>query len=375
MNSAKPMASGLYSKRRLIRTLSSVVTAIALLSWISTALASGTTLWYQPSNGGTAGGTLPDFMQLLDPERKQSWSGAQRETDVLLLRANTLRMLEASRPGFIASSLAPFLARTGMRLGLDSGVATFASCHKEGSSERRAKRELEIMRRVENAGIRISFMALQSTLSKVQSRVIECPNYSVTERIRDVVWYISTVRSGLAIHDGSLKFGLIDASVAKGGTWVQKNLGVPALEIAYERLFLALANEGLRLDFVLLDHPWEAIREFSGRGRSSLTEIRDFQLWLEQQGVAPGFMLTSTKSVTEREFQERVLEVLAGLKRVHAPSSHFVLASWKRIPATELPESPADPNKYPMTRVLKDIGIFLRGRDRNPAADPPKTPQ
>ena len=319
-------------------------------------------LWYEPSNGQEAGGNLPDFMQLFDPAEITRWPNAQRETNILLLRTNTLRNAITDTPSFITEKLAPFLSRTGLRLALDSGVATFASCQETRSNERRLERELDLMRRIENAGIRISHVALQSTLSKLRNRQTDCPGYTLAGRINDIAWYIETVRKGLGIQGGnSTQFGLIDASVAKGRAWVEKHLGVPRLEEAYDQLFKGLAAKGLRLDFALLDQPWEANRDFNSKGRSSLQEVADFQRWLESRNVAPGVFLTSTKSATEAEFRTRVIAMLEGLKRHGAPFRHFVLASWKTIPHSELPENPAEQGRYPMTKILNEVGLFIDG--------------
>jgi hypothetical protein len=356
-----------YCRRR--RTIRSFAAGLVFFSWLTAATAADYTLWYEPSNGKQAGGSLPDFMKLFDPENVSGWPNAQRNTSVLLLRINTLRNAERERPGFIASSLAPFLARTGMKFGIDTGIATFALCRASEQNAKAISHELNLLRRIENAGIKIAFIGLQSSLSKLRNERTECPQYSLADRIKDITWYISTVRSGLAIRDNSTQFGLMDASLAKGQKWVQKYLGVNRLEDAYEQLLAALASRSLRLDFVQLDHPWEAFHDFNPRSPTSLAEVAQFQAWLEKRGIASGVFLTSVRSSTEAEFREKVLQVVEGLKSVGAPGRQFVLASWSTMPTTELPENPTEPGRYPMTRILKEVGRSIQMK--TPPADMP----
>lgn len=343
--------------------------------WLTlTSASTGEVVWYQPSNGNQGGKALPDFLQLFDPAANK-WPSAQREASVLLLSFGSLRNAEQENPDFFRSTLSPFLARTGMKLAINSGLATFASCRELSENNQRLEHRLKVMRRMMDAGVKISFISLQSTLSKLYNRRTQCPGYSLERRIDDIIWYISSVREGLNVHDDSLQFGLIDASLTKGEAFVQTQLGVSRIEEAYSQLFAALEKRGLRISYVHLDYPWERFGEFNRKRKGSFGEIHNFQAWLEERQVASGLFLTSVRSATEKEFHDRVLQVLGGYVHGGAATRHVVLASWKKIPTTELPESPEDPNRYPMTRVLKDIGIFLRGRDRVPAVESPKTLQ
>jgi hypothetical protein len=336
----------------------------------ATAAGGDYSLWYAPSTGQMPGGNLPDYVQLFEPDERSGWSNAQSQTSVLMLRVLTLRNTEREYPGFIRSTLAPFFARSGLRLGLDTTLPNFASCPtRQKGADRKMADEIELMRRLENAGVRIAYVSMQSTLSK---ELPNCPEYSLQDRINDIGWYISQVRAQLGVNDDSLKFGLIDASVAKGQAFVQKTLGVPRIEDAVEKLLAELKSRGLRLHYLHLDHPWEALREFNPRARSSLTDIRDFQAWLEARGVKTGVVVTSTRSSSEMQFRDRVLEVLQGLREVGAPGRELMLTSWKLIPSTELPENPADPNRYPMTRVLNDASRFIGGTERTNSHVPSK---
>lgn len=339
------------------RVFWSALFAFSLLCWQYTQSHATTMLWYEPSNGQQPGGNLPDFLRLFDDKAAGGWTKAQRGTDVLLLRIGTLRNVLAARPDFLSASLAPFLSRTGMKFGIDTGLPNFGSCEAHNSNrDKRLKGEVALLRRIENAGIRIAYISLQSTLSKVH---VACPGYSLEARSQDIAWYITQVRSLLAIIDNSTRFGLIDASVAKGPAWVQKHLGVGNIEIAYQKMLEILAGQGVRLEYLHFDHPWEAFQEFNPKGHSSFTSVRNVQVWLERRGVTTGILLSSTRSSNEGEFCDRVLQVLREFTRIGAPGRHFVLAAWKQVPAMELPEDPVQPGTCPMTHVLNQAADYV----------------
>jgi hypothetical protein len=358
---ARPLS--LYFGGRAIRAiLRLAVAAFALiaLSHGAMAAASGVTLWYEPSNGGKAGGSLPDFLRLFDPATAGGWQQSQHEVSVLLLRDNTIENAEREHPGFIRSLLAPFLARTGMKLGIDSGVATFASCRQPRDNAHQLETAVDLLRRIEAGGIRISYLSLQSTLSKVRNAKTDCPTYSLDQRIADTVWFISGVKAGLGPTGDNIQFGLIDASVAKGPKWIRKELGVARIEDAYTALLAGLAKHGLRLSYVHLDHPWEAFRDFDSRGQSSLADVREAQNWFVQHGITTGVLVTSVQSTSEAEFDQHVIQVERGILANGVPGEQLVLAAWSHGPQTELPERPDDPHRFPMTRVLDDLAGGLR---------------
>jgi hypothetical protein len=244
-----------------------------------------------------------------------------------------------------------------MKLAIDSGIATFASCRPSQQDKGQISGEVALLRKLARAGIRLSYISMQSTLSKLSG---DCPTYSVAQRIQDIVWYMSEVEKAIGSDEPGLQFGLIDASVAKGGNWIEKHLGVHSIEDAYDQLFAALSRQGLRLSYVHLDHPWEAFHEFDRRGPSSFADVRRFQAWVESHGVANGMLLTSLDSADEAQFHDRVLQVEQRLLALGIPNEQLVLAAWSSQPKSELPESPSQPNRYPMTRVLADLGANLR---------------
>lgn len=320
-------------------------------------------LWYGPSNGEEGGSSLPDFTQLFDSLGMTQWANARSDTSVILLRTNTLKNTEDAAPGFVASMLGPFLSQTGLKLGLDAPSATFASLTTPDKAAKLLQNDINLMKDIIAAGGSIDHIMLQSTMSKPPLE----GTYTLEQRINDIVWYISGIKAGLGPAGDSIKFGLGDALVAKGGdAWSNQWLGTTT-QGAFTQLFDALAAEGLELDFVFLDHPWHTFIEFNPNGASSFAAVKNFQTWLEDQGIRSGLMLTGSAAKTELEFYTQTMQVLEGAYAAELPGQSYLVTSWNDVPHSELPGD----GPYSLTEVLEAAGDFLYSRvsvDENTAA-------
>ncbi len=319
---------------------------------------SGELVWYEPSNLGNAGGYSQDFGDLFTVGPNSPWSASKELTDVLMLRVSTLRAYENANPGFIASRLVPFFNANRVKLALDSTAATWLSCKSRTDQNSTLNDELVFIRSLIAAGLKIDFISLQSTLSKNPTEEMKC-EYPLNKRIRDIARYLKTIQSNIP-QLASTQFGLIDASLAKGDAWVARNLGVANVQKLYDQLFRSLKKNRLKLSYLHLDHPWDSISEFRKSEPSSFADIAALQEYLTKQKVKAGIILTSTYSNSDKQFNTRIQQVVRTFVRKGAVGRHFVLASWKAFPRSELPENPQEPASKPLTSILLEAASFLK---------------
>jgi hypothetical protein len=341
----------------MIRNLAFMSLKVLLLGCTLSTYAASDLVWYEPTNLGNAGGNAPDFGNLFTPGTDAQWAGSRRVTDVIMLRYSTLRNFESKSPGFINHTLVPFLRRNNLKLAIDSTVATWLSCRTETDQKSLLSSEVTFLKSLSAAGVRIAFISMQSTLSKnpVDNRCY----YPVQVRIKDIAIYIKTIRTFLP-QLATTEIGLIDASLAKGNTWVKKNLEVNNIEALFDRLLTALQGQGLKLSYIHLDQPWETISDFNPSAPSSFADIVRLQRYLKNKQLKAGLLLTTTNGSSDHLFHTRVQQVARSFVKSNAVGRHFILSSWSAYPRNELPEKPTNPSQIPLTKVLLDVGTYLK---------------
>lgn len=325
---------------------------------ISTAAyASNNLVWYEPTNLGVAGGYASDFNNLFATGTDGQWASSQKVTDVLMLRYTTLRNIEAKSPGFIKNRLVPFFQSSNLKLAIDSTAATWLSCRPINEQQYILNAEVAFLKSLSDSGVKISFISMQSTLSKNPNESMKC-KYPVNLRIKDIITYMTTVRTQLP-QLAATEIGLIDASLAKGNEWVIKNLGVKNIGDLFNRLLLEINKNKLKLAYVHLDQPWETIKDFDNSAPSTFNDIVKLQRHLKNRQIDTGILLTTSNSSSEKIFNNRVQQVARTFVKSRAAGRHFVLASWSDYPLSELPETAAKPSRFPFTKVLLQLGTYL----------------
>ena len=133
----------------------------------------------------------------------------------------------------------PKLHAWGIALAVNVTGATHAQC---ANYPGRLSAEAAAIQRLLDLGARISFLSLQSPLSKVSR---SCPAYGKETgydlRIADIVRYVATMTERFP----GIEIGLVDAMPAKG--WAYQDV--------YRRLQDALTAQGRELAFIHLDFP------------------------------------------------------------------------------------------------------------------------
>jgi hypothetical protein len=291
-------------------------------------------LWVQPPNHGRAGGLAPDFFEMFTT-RMDEWEEARRFVAVWVLRITSLVGEHvAVGDDFLRDAFLPRLEAWGIELAVNVTGATLAQC---GAHLSRLDVEGDAVQHLIDLGGNVSYLSLQSPLSKVRNR--ECPDYGREAgydlRVADVVRYMTTMHERFP----EVNIGLVDAMPAKG--WEYQEV--------YRDLVAALAAQGMELAFLHLDFPmesatpgWENVREAEKFIRGEL-------------GVPFGLLYVSkiggeTSNVAFRD------NVLDGYRTFHAAGGrpdHLELTSWYAYPATMLPED--DETTAPFMNLVRDF--------------------
>ena len=122
------------------------------------------TLWIQPPNHGGAGQLASDFFEMFTT-RTDEWAEARRFVDVWVVRMTSLLGQDISlSDAFLGDSFLPKLDAWNIELAVNVTGATLAQCAKEPT---RLIAESAAIQRLLDLGASISYLSLQSPLSKV----------------------------------------------------------------------------------------------------------------------------------------------------------------------------------------------------------------
>jgi len=308
-------------------------------------------LWYSPSNAATAGGTLPDFMDLFDNE--QQWANIRAKTGVLFLRAVTLKKWKTT--GFIENTLVPKLNEWGIQLALDVSGATWAKCWADPMTKLNG--EIALLNQIQAAGGSVQYLGMQSVLSKPlpatlpEAMQANCPPYTMEDRYQDVAMYVNGMKNAFP----DTQVGIVDAMLAHGDD----------AQAAYTALTDVLAGQGLALDFVLFDHPYHYGEK---SGATSWAALQSLEAFVRNDlGVPTGLYHVSSTGgkASEKQFHDEVLLTQDHFAAVGGTPDYHILSSWYPFPTNELPENAAAP-QYPMTKVLAALASHIEGDNTLP---------
>ena len=293
-------------------------------------------LWVQPPNHGGAGRLAPDFFEMFTT-RTDEWAEARRFVDVWVVRMTSL--LGKDSPlcdDFLRESFLPKLHAWGIALAVNVTGATHAQCADHPS---RIGDEVMAIQRLLDLGADISFLSLQSPLSKVSG---SCPTYGKETgydlRIADVVRYVAAMTERFP----GVEIGLVDAMPAKG--W--------AYQAVYPRLLDALAARGLRLAFIHLDFPMES----ASPEWANVREVED--LVRGELGVPLGLIYVSKigGETSNVAFRDAVLDAYSAYRAAGGRPDHLELTSWYAYPTSTLPED--DEASAPFMNLVRDFALL-----------------
>ena len=316
-------------------------------------------LWYMPATPGSSG-VLPDFTHLFKFPNTQ-WPISQARLDVFTLVDARWKTEQVADSTFTSGQLVPFLSRTGIAFGLETLAPTFASCETRAQKTAKLNKFLSAFTTIADAGASISYVSIESTLSKVKtaSGDVGCPNYTLAERISDIVWFMNSVNAALGPAASVIKYQLVDATLSKGTTFDQNQLGVPNAKAAYEQLLPALADAGLNLSSVMIDIGWEDFADWNDAGTTTVADVVAFQSYLIDHGIDAGVEITTGAATSPSEYCAQSMQEFHGLWNAGAPGKDWRVLSWQGLPNMELPEKPANADACPLTDVLRRVAVQL----------------
>ncbi len=291
-------------------------------------------LWYEDNNTGTAGGMPPDFKEKF--YRPDLWAQAREAIDVYYIRATTLLNAENGLDDpFLENHFVPVLEESNVEIALDAGGASFLRARPAGTT--RIEREIALIEKLKAMGGRVGYIALQSVLSKPlreKGRVVE---YPMQQRLEDVVEYSKVARERLP----DVEVGIIDALPTKGLEYRDP----------YGRLAAALEDEGLGLDFVHLDCPYEHPQEGAKITWDGVKEVESFVR--EDIGARFGFVCTSRTGgeTSDQAWNDNVLDSLRRYVEANGLPDEYVIMSWFPHPSSSIPES-AGADRFPDTKTV-----------------------
>ena len=307
-------------------------------------------LWIQPPHHGGAGRLAPDFFEMFTT-RTDEWAEARAFVDVWVVRVTSLLGKDIPlRDAFLRESFLPTLQAWGVALAVNVTGATSAQC---ADHPRRLSAEVTAIERLLDLGARISYLSLQSPLSKVSE---SCPAYGKETgydlRITDIVNYVSTMTERFP----GIKIGLVDAMPAKG--WAYQDV--------YLHLQDALTERGLRLAFIHLDFPMES----ASPGWVNVREVENFVRG--ELGVPFGLIYVSKVggATSNVAFRDNVLAAYRAYRAAGGRPDHLELTSWYAFPTSMLPED--DEATAPFMNLVRDFarlgGVVPRARPATPPA-------
>jgi len=290
-------------------------------------------LWVQPPNHGGAGRLAPDFFEMFTT-RIDEWAEARKFVDVWVVRMTSLLGEDVPlSDAFLEASLLPRLQEWGIALALNVIGATRAQC---GDHSERLGDEVAAIQRLLDLGADISYLSLQSPLSKVRG---SCPAYGKETgydlRIADIVRYVAAMTERFP----GIEIGLVDAMPEKG--WAYQDV--------YHRLQDALIAEALKLAFIHLDFPLEP-------SSPRLVEVREVEDFVRGELGIPFGLLYVSKVGGETSnvaFRDNVLAVHRDYRAAGGRPDHLKLTSWYAFPTSTLPED--DEATAPFMNLVRDF--------------------
>ena len=254
---------------------------------------------------------------------------------------------------FLAESFLPKLHEWGIALAVNVTGATRAQC---GDHAARMSDEILAIQRLLDLGADISYLSLQSPLSKVRS---SCPAYGREKgydlRIADIAGYVAAMTERFP----GIEIGLVDAMPAKG--WDYRDV--------YLRLQDELTARGLRLAFIHLDFPLES----ASPGWANVREAEDFVRG--ELDIAVGLIYVSKVggATSNVAFRDNVLAEYRAYRAAGGRPDHLELTSWYAFPTSNLPED--DEATAPFMNLVRDFarlgGVTPRATPGTPSVASP----
>lgn len=323
-------------------------------------------IWFMiPTKSNYNNELVSDYKRLFS--NPEEWQESRKYIDTFFFGL-TQRQSDVFEPSFLKNKVIPLFAEENIKIGFDSGVATWLTCRK-AQGQRNIQSDLDMIKRVQDAGGTVSYIRLQSTLGKPAPDNIadNCPNYSIDDRIADAVRYITSIH---AVYP-DIKMGLVDATAAH---ILKERAGV---EDSYKKTFSKLQNtlkaKNDRIDFFLLDTSVENSMGLKNPGVLEYNQVLELERFIKNDlGIEFGILVLSHEGGqnSEQLFYDRTDTFMKEYQRRGGNPDIYFPESWYRFPWKALPENSTD--SYPHTRFL--LNIAKLAQEESSVSTPTSTP-
>jgi hypothetical protein len=319
------------------------VTLLVLLAL--TRAAGATQLWYEDNNMGTGGGAPADFVdKFRHPEAFRQASGM---INVYMLRANVLSKMDDA---FFTQLLLPYVKGHNIKVAIDAGGATWVMAP---GREKFMQADLDLYQRLKRLGLEVTYISLQSVLSKPRRNEGKKTEFPLEQRIEGLVRYAKAAR---AIYP-NVEIGIIDALAAHGEDY----------RGPYRQTRDALAKAGVPLKYVHFDANLQGVK--TSRYGQSWQAMRELEAYVENDlGLRFGVIMKSRKAgqTSSKAFHESVMAMLDCYAGAGGTPEDVIIASFFRYPDKTVPEN-ATGDDYPAMRTVLEFGRRLHEIDRGGA--------
>lgn len=314
-------------------------------------------MWFMVTTKATYNRQLPnDYKRLFN--NPEEWSRSRTLMDTFFFGWSQ-RDSDIFQPQFLKTRVIPVLKESNVKIGFDSGFATWLSCRR-AQGDRNLSYDLEHIRRVHEAGGEVSYIRLQSTLAKAVPDNLKdnCPTYTQDQRIADMLRYMQTIHAEYP----NIKIGLVDATASH----VLRGQRNP--EEGYKPLFIKtqaeLAKHGEKLDFIVVDTSTENSMGLDHPGILEYPQLRELERFVQDElKIKFGIIVVSHEGGMNNEqlFFDRSLKFVREYYKLGGRPDIYFPESWHRYPWKALPE--ASTTEKTMTNVFLRIALFLNKQE------------
>lgn len=312
---------------------------LASVLWVLSTSVFAYEIWYQ-DNSFARGRTLPiDFVHRF--ENPQSWAAAREQLDVHMFRANVFRFPEFTDE-FLETKLVPQLRGDGIRVAIDTAAPLFSGCRDRSA---RFDFEFETMHRLKAKGVGVSYVSLQSILSKPDQPEAggECP---LVDRIQGGIDY---AKRFVVIHPEA-EVGLIDALPSHGKPYRE----------AYKLARDMFRKAGVPLRYIHLDISADQVI----RGDHGLTwqRVVEVEHYVKKLGLKFGIYLKSRRAgqSSDEAFYESSVKAMESYLAAGGDADHYVISSWFKHPTRTIRDPKLPGAQYPATDLILEFSSRLQ---------------
>lgn len=315
-----------------------------------------TQIWYLTSAKATYDSKLPsDYLEAFTNPSK--WKESIKYIDVYFFSTagRSSKMFEAA---FLKSNVVPLFNKNGIKIGLNSGTATWFSCRNKAQQDYLVSYDLEHIKRVKNAGSEVSYIRLESVLGKPVPDKFKagCPNYTQEQRINDAVIYIRRIKNKYP----EIKIGVVDATASL----IAKNSDNS--KEGYEEVFTSLVSKlnasEIDLDHIIIDTGTEISSGKRSPGLLEYNRLLKLENYIQEKlDVNAGIIVTSYDGgeVSDKVYYDEVMNFYTQYSKIGGNPDFYMLESWHKYPTKLLPDTNA--KDYTMMKGVLDFSKKVKG--------------